>query len=128
MGCDYYIYVYLEIEHTHGTSYYEFPVVRGYYPNLDYITYDSDDEEDSDEFQKLYEDTIRLCLTPRKSVVIYDNNSFITPKFETKYLHAIQSKMDGRYVQEHPQHVDTGTFSEMNEILKITKKEIRYER
>lgn len=31
MGCDYYIHVYLEIQHTNGISYHEFDSIRGYY-------------------------------------------------------------------------------------------------
>ena len=50
MGCDFYIDVYLEIEHINGISYYEFPTIRGYYSDLlDFNVYnDSDDSDNSD--------------------------------------------------------------------------------
>ena len=37
MGCDYYIYVYLEIHHTNGISYYPLPTIRGYYCDLECV-------------------------------------------------------------------------------------------
>lgn len=35
MGCDYYINVYLEIEHINGISYYELSLIRGYFSDLE---------------------------------------------------------------------------------------------
>jgi len=65
MGCDYYIYVYLEIQHKHGISYYPFPIIRGYYPDLDCGFADSDDESadkyyNLPEYNKLYDDMINV--------------------------------------------------------------------
>ena len=34
MGCDYYIEIYLEIEHNNGVSFYEFPTLRGFFCDL----------------------------------------------------------------------------------------------
>ena len=98
MGCDYYIYNYLEIQHINGISYYELPTIRGYYCDLECGVCDSDDDENdyyynSTEYQKLYENMKKMCLTPRKPVVIYNNNSFISPKLEMKYLPIIQNKI-----------------------------------
>jgi len=131
MGCDYYIYTYLEIEHTNGQSYYFFPTIRGYYCELECGIYDSDDDENdyyynSIEYEALYENMIKICLTPRKPIVIYDNKSFVEPKFEIKYLPMIQDKIDKKYVEKYPRYDDTGSFTSIDEVIKVTKKEERY--
>ena len=132
MGCDFYIYIYLEIHHTNGISFYELPTKRGYYCDLDCGIYDSDDDEkdyyyNSIEYTKLYDDMKKLCLTPRKPLVIYDNNSFILPKFETKYLSIIQNKINKKNVEEYTRYEDTGSFTNMEQVIKVIKKEERYD-
>ena len=131
MGCDFYIYTYLEIEHIKGVSYYHLPTIRGYYCDLEYGIYDSDDDENdyyynSREYNTLYENMTKLCLTPRKPVVIYSNNLFIKSKFEIKYLPIIQNKINKKYVEKYIRYKDTGTFTSIDEVIKITKKEDRY--
>ena len=71
---------------------------------------------------------IKICLTPRKPVVIYSNNSFIEPKFEIKYLPIIQNKINKKYVEKYHRYKDTGVFTCIEQIINITKKEERYER
>jgi len=133
MGCDYYINVYLEIEHNNGISYYQLPTVRGYYCDLECGVCDSDDDEkdyyyNSPEYRKLYHNMKKLCLTPRKPLLIYDNKSFITDKLETKYLPIIQNKINKIYIEKYSSYRDTGKFTSIAEVIKITKKERRYER
>ena len=133
MGCDFYIYVYLEIEHNKGITYYQLPTIRGYYCDLECGIYDSDDDEkdyyyNTREYETLYENMKKICLTPRKPIVIYDKNSFITPKFEEKYLPIIQYNINKKYVEKYPRYKDTGTFTSMVQVIKITKKEERYDR
>ena len=134
MGCDYYIQVYLEIEHKYGVSYYTLPIIRAYYSDLDCGIYDSDDDEKdyycySEEFKNLYKKMRNLCLTPRKPVVIYENNSFTSQKFETKYLPLIQNKIDNHSIEKYPLiDEDTGVFASLEQVIRITKKEERYER
>lgn len=132
MGCDYYIYVYLEIHHTNGISYYHLPTIRGYYCELDCGLVDSDDDEkdhycNSTEYKTLYENMTKLSLTPRKPVVIYNNNSFITPHFETKYLPIIQDKINKKYVEKRNRHKDTGAFTSIEQVITVIKKEERYD-
>ena len=132
MGCDFYIYTYLEIHHINGISYYEFPTIRGYYCDLECGVCDSDDDENdyyynSIEYKTLYENMIKICLTSRKPVVIY-NNSFISPKHEMKYLPIIQNKINNKYLEKYPRHTDTGTFTSIEQIIKVIKKEERYHR
>ena len=132
MGCDFYIHVYLEIHHINGISYYELPTIRGYYCELECGVCDSDDDENdyyynSTEYKTLYENMKKICLTPRKPVVIYNNNSFISPKLEMKYLPIIQNKINKKYVEEYTRYEDTGIFTSIEEIINVLKKEERYD-
>ena len=133
MGCDFYIYTYLEIQHVNGLSYYELPTIRGYYCELECGVCDSDDDENdyynSTEYNTLYENMKKICLTPRKPVVIYNNNSFISPKLELKYLPIIQNKINKKYVEKYIRYryKDTGKFKSIDEVIKIVKKEERYD-
>ena len=134
MGCDFYTHVYLEIHHMNGISYYELPTIRRYYCYLQCGIYDSDDDENdyyynSIEYKSLYENMKKICLTPRKPLVIYDNNSFITPKFEMKYLPFIENKINKKYLEEYIRYryKDTGNFSRIEQIIKIVKKEECYD-
>ena len=132
MGCDFYIYIYLEIQHNKGISYYEFPAIRGYYCDLECGICDSDDDENdyyynSTEYNTLYENMKKLCLTPRKPVIIYSNNSFTEPKFEMKYFSIIQDKINKKYLEKYHRYKDNATFTGIEQVIKITKKEDRYE-
>ena len=132
MGCDYYIHNYLEIQHINGISYYELPTIRGYYCDLECGVCDSDDDENdyyynSTEYKTLYENMKKISLTPRKPVVIYNNNSFISPKLEMKYLQIIQNKINKKYVEKYTRREDTGIFTRIEEIINVVKKEERYD-
>ena len=132
MGCDFYINVYLEIQHINGISYYELPTIRGYYCNLECGICDSDDDENdyyynSIEYKSLYKNMKKICLTPRKHVVIYNNNSFISPKLEMKYLPFIQNKINKEHEKKNIRYKDTGIFTKIEEIIKVVKKEERYD-
>jgi len=132
MGCDFYIYTYLEIQHINGLSYYELPTIRGYYCELECGVYDSDDDEsdyyyNSTEYKTLYENMKKICLTPRKPVVIYNNNSFVSQKLEMKYLPIIQNKINKKNVEKYTRYKDTGIFTSIEEIISVIKKEERYD-
>ena len=132
MGADYYIYVYLEIEHTNGTSYYEFPSERGYYCDCAGGRCDSDVEDENDQYyntpayKELYKNMKRLSLSPNKPLIIYNNNAFVSPKLEDKYLPFIQDKLKSGGVK-YVRYEDTGVFTSIDQIIKITKKEERYD-
>ena len=131
MGCDFYIRTHLEIHHKNGISYYEFATMRGYYCELDRGICDSDEDENHDynsvEYDTLYENMKIFYLTPRKPIVIYDNKSFTSPNFEMKYLPILQDKINKKYVNKYPKHKDTGTFTSVEQVIKVIKKEERYE-
>ena len=130
MGCDYYIYTYLEIYHINGISYYQLPTIRGYYCDLECGVCDSDDDENdyyynSIEYKTLYENMKKICLTPRKPVVIYDH-SFLSPKLQMKYLPMIQNKIKKKYVEKPLRYKDTGIFTRIEQVITVIKKEERY--
>jgi hypothetical protein len=130
MGCDYYINVYLEIHHVNGISYYEFPSIRGYYCDLECGVCDSDEDENdyyynSTEYKSLYENMKKICLTSRKPVVIYNNNSFISFKLEMKYLPIIQNKINKKYKEKYNRYKDTGICTNIEQIITVVKKEER---
>ena len=94
--------------------------------------YDSDDNKKDHYFRtkaytKLYSDMISACLTCRKPVVIYNNNVFTKKKLQNKYLPILQDKLAGKYRDERCVCADTGSFTDIGEIIKVTRKEIRYE-
>lgn len=132
MGCDFYISKYLEIEHENGISYYFLKFERGWYCDVGINWYDSDGEDDehymAKESSKLYYDMINLCLTPRKPVILYENSKFVSKEIEEKYLHLIEDRINNKYIQENFSLKDTGNFTKIEEIIRITKKEYRYER
>lgn len=129
MSPDFYIRKYLRIEHKNGVAYYELSMERGYffdYGGNDY-GYDSDGFEDllKEELNnKLYMSMINYCLTPRKDVIIYENNEFINDEIKEKYLPLIENKINGPYDSTY---TDDGTFSNISEIIRITKCEHRYD-
>jgi len=133
MSPDFYIRRYLKFEHINGVSYYELRDVRGYFFELGENNYDGHDDYDNEDLirkellDKLYNDVIHYCLTPKKDIIIYENNEFVNEQLKEKYLPIIQDKINGNYVEKYCVHKDDGNFSNISEITKITKCEIRYE-
>ena len=132
MGCDFYIAVYLQIEHKCGVSYYELPSRRGWFCELGMSFDDSDDESDDCgktplEYIELRANMEKLCLTPRKDCVVYCDGKFVNEKLQRKYLPSILDKINGKYVEKYCVKKDTGKFSDIFDILKVTRIEDRYE-
>lgn len=67
----------------------------------------------------------KICLIPRKPVIIYNGKSFVSEKFETKYLHVIQDKINKKQVDKSYCYKDTGILTSLEQVIKITKKEER---
>jgi hypothetical protein len=131
MGGDYYICIYLQIDHTHGTSYYELPTICGYYSALELGVYDSDDEfrdryYKSTKYWQLYQRMIDICLTPRKEVVVYKDGAFLSANLQRKYTPVLMDKIRGNYVEKYSVGSDTGPFSDMSEVIQVTRNEIRF--
>ena len=66
----------------------------------------------------------KITISPKKPIIIYDNNLFVTQKLETKYFPIIQKKLNNIYIHEFFLYEDTGIFTDMSEVIKITKKVI----
>jgi hypothetical protein len=109
--------------------------MRGYYCELDYIDYDSDNNDDNEDnynsikcdYETLYDNIKKYYLTPRNPVVIYNNNSFVSTKCEMKYLPNIQDKINNKNGNKYSRYKDTGTFASIEQVIKVIKKEERYE-
>lgn len=70
---------------------------------------------------------VEYYLTPRPDIVIYENKQFTKPRFETKYLPIIQDKINSKS-EKYCVREDRGSqLTNINDIIKVTKKEIRYE-
>jgi hypothetical protein len=69
---------------------------------------------------------MKICINPRKSVVINNKYSFMLPKLEMKYFPFIQNKINKKYVEKYIRYryKDTGMFRSINEVI---KKEERYD-
>jgi hypothetical protein len=106
--------------------------MRGYYCDLECGRCDSDDDDEnnyynSPEYNVLYENMKKICLTPRKPIVIYENKLFLSPKLENKYLPIIQDKINKQRQNKDARFEDSGIFTSMDQILKIVKKEEKYD-
>lgn len=142
MGCDFYIYIYLEIEHFNGTAYMELPVKRGYFSELNGGYHDSEDDEgempNQEDYYRLYAEIKRLELTPRPPLVIYEKDAFVSLHLEQKYRPIVEEQIQ-KYIlsnqkeeegeeDKYKRREDIGIPPEsFFEILKITRKEDRHE-
>lgn len=115
MGCDYYISKYLLVEFQDLSSIFiELELERGYY------TFSVD--EDDPNYDKKYEEYVYETLNVDcKLIIIYNENHFRTNELKIKYKNLIDYELN-LYNQNHEkkQHWDN--------IIKIVKKESRYER
>lgn len=128
MGCDYHIYIYLEIEHINGVSYYQFLRLNMWFPEQS-VYYDTDDSYDSNySGDNEYNNMVQRCLKCRKDLVIYNEGKFKNEFFEKKYLPVIQNKINKIYKESFTLFEDTGTLNDISEIIKVTRKEIRNDR
>jgi hypothetical protein len=145
MGCDFYVYIYLEIEHSGGTAYYEMPVKRGYFSELNGGYYDSDDDEEpplKEEYQRLYHEIIKLDLTPHPPMVIYEKDAFLSHHFEDKYGPLLEKQFKEYLLKNQKYENDPNYKSDdesdderfedigippesLSDVLKITRKEDR---
>ena len=63
----------------------------------------------------------------KKPIIIYSNGSFVNEKFKNKYLPIIQNKINGKIKNCWINYQDTCDLTDITQIIKITKKEIRNE-
>lgn len=122
MGADYYVFQYLEINHSYGTSYIELFCNRGYYCNCLDPGYDSDTDN-----PRAYEEKIekikKIHLIPNfQPILIYNNGQYVNPRFQEKYNELIEY-----YISEGTSYwKNTGAVLEYKEdIMNIYKIEVR---
>ena len=88
MGCDYYIDKNLIIHFNDGdTEYILIERFRGYW-------YDPPYDEDEIDYKQKADAWYNKHLTTDAPILIYENNRFLNPSCETKYVYMIQSKLD----------------------------------
>jgi hypothetical protein len=121
MGCDYYFFLYLKIEHTYGTAYIELSCERGYFCNCLDPGYDSD-ADNKEEYEGIIEKIKELYLTPSiHPVLIYSNCYYTKPKFQEKYDKLVNYKIDS----QQKYWKDIGILQDKDDIISIYKIEIR---
>ena len=117
MGCDFYIRLFLEIEHNDGTiTDVNIKEGRGYYAGFDHHEDDSDDDENErDRLEtlniELFNRMVEVMLTERAPVTVFELGSFLSPNLYDKYH---------PYLQKN--NIDLST------VVRVIKKERRHER
>lgn len=125
MGCDYYVELFLKIEHADGDTIIKLKTIRGYYGDFNTGPEDSDYEEaddihgfNSEMTTTLWNNFREVLLTPRNPLLIFDNGLFTKESYKEKYIDIIEDK-----IKESGKHLQT-----INDIVKIYKYEKRIER
>ena len=104
MGCDYYIYKYLDITFENNRpGYIELSCDRGYF----YEPCDIDEEECQEKLEQYYDEQLQSDFVP---IVIYENNNFVNKYLENKYIKTIKNYCNDIRL-------------EMKDIIKIVKNE-----
>jgi len=120
MGCDYYVYTYLEIKHREGLSYIELDRMRSWYCDCLEPNVDSDDEEEN--YEKYCFQYVESFLKPAfEPIMIYDGSKFLKQRYIEKYLNLIHEKTLGTSDYWR----DEGKLLDVNHINQIRKIEIR---
>jgi hypothetical protein len=123
MGCDFYVYTYLEIKHTHGLAYIELDKQKGYFCDCIEPMMDSDDD-DVEAFNEKCKKYCELFLQPiLRPILIYDNKQFMKQSYKEKYQDVIVNHV---YAANYWR--DTAPLRNIEDIISIHKKEIREER
>ena len=101
MGCDYFIYTYLEITHTLGVCYFQLKTKRGHYTEFHENPADSDEDFSGEEserkadLQKIKENYIDAILKPTPPKTLYFNKSWTAKEYEPKYKTYIDTYIEG---------------------------------
>jgi hypothetical protein len=122
MGCDYYIFRCLKVEHKNGVAYIDLGDRE-----RAYFTYDFNVDSDDEYYDEKYSDWVGLHLqTLTDPIVIYQDGAFVRQQLEGKYGELID-----KCVVEHAKHPpseysrDKGVLKCREDIVKITKIELR---
>lgn len=130
MGCDYYIDIYVKIEHTQGTCYIKLPCVRGYYCDCAWGIYEENEDEQpywhTKEGKELRKKVEKFMLTPRPNVIIYSEKQYKSDFLREKYEPLIVKKIKEtkRVIMRYE---DSGKLRSLDDIITVTKFEVRYD-
>ena len=94
MGCDYYIIKRLKIEHSSGVDFVELNRERCYFPEhnieSDDDSYDSDDSDDTLDFDIKYKRYLEVTFVPR---ILYQDWKWKNEKVKQKYIDMVYEKL-----------------------------------
>jgi len=131
MGCDYYIDVFLKIEHSDGISYLELDHIHGYFCECHMGIYEEHEDEEPywecEEAKYLHKRMEEFMMKPRPDLIIYSNKQYKSDFLREKYEPLILEKIEGN-PKDHIRYSDTGKLNKLDDIITVTKFEIRYER
>ncbi len=137
MGCDYYIYTYLEIIHTGGTCYYQLKTKRGYYSDFIVDPADSDEDYSGEEservisLKKIREEYEKIILKPAKPKILYEDNKWTCKEYESKYRTYVDTYIDGadspygKYCTDNHFKNSGNELTDFANIIKVNKVEHR---
>jgi hypothetical protein len=122
MGCDYYVYTYLEIKHKYGFAYIELNKKKGWF--CDCIEPDKDSDDEDENFNHKLGQHIEIFLKPGfDPILIYDGENFLKEQFIMKYFNIIHEKIEKKITYWR----DSGKINTVKDIQQIRKIEIREE-
>lgn len=131
MGCDYYIDIYLKIEHTTGTSYITLPANRGYFCDCVWGVYEKNEDEEPywhcEEAMELRKKLEAFMLKPRPEVIVYSDKKYKSEFLREKYEPMIEEKIAAKKTKKFTRYTDTGKLKSLDDIISVTKFERRYE-
>ena len=131
MVCDYFIERFLEIEHKNGISYFELSFKTKWFPCID-DCYDEAEDSDNEievyvensDYNRVCKEIEELCLIPRKPRVIFKDGKYTSNAIMNKYLPMVLKKVNTDRLSGD--NKDTGILKDAADIIKITKRELRY--
>jgi hypothetical protein len=89
-----------------------------------------EDEEpywECEEVKYLQKRMEEFMMKPRKDLIIYSNKQYKSDFLRNKYEPLIVEKIENKH-KDHIRYSDTGKLNNFDDIITVTKFEIRYER
>lgn len=130
MGCDYYIDIYLRIEHSGGICYVELPCIRGYFCDCAWGVYEENEDKEPywqcKEAKELKRKMEAFILKPRPDVIIYSDKQYKSDFLQEKYKPYIIKKIEEKKTKKI-RYDDTGKLNCFDDIISVTRFELRYE-
>ena len=130
MGCDYYIDIFLKIEHSGGVCYIELPCNRGYFCDCAWGIYEKEEDAEPywhcEEAMEVRKKVEAFMLKPLPDVVIYSDKQYKSEYVKEKYEPYIMKKIEEKKSYKI-RFKDTGKLKCFDDIISVTRFEKRYE-